>query len=394
VLRSRSLAAILVLVIVTVAQGATAPARAAEVDLTVFAGTGSDGEAGDGGRASQAQLSNPTGVAVAADGTVYIADSGNHRVRAVAPGGMISTVVGSGRAGTAATPVTGGVAATSIDLGEPAHLAIATDGTLYVADVVLLRILAVDRSGRVTVIAGTGVPGFTGDGGPASVARINPPTGLAVGPDRTVYFGDQRSHRVRAVSPAGVVTTVAGDGKQTLAAAGGVATATAVPFTDGLAVDGLGNVWISGARVLRRLTGQTIGTVTVPGLAQDGTWAVSTAGTWPPDQPALDVVVGVAASGEDVYAVSGQEIRRLRPGDVRETIAAVGTRGSGQVAVSAAGGVYLADPAANQILVAEPAAAGPVGDSGSRNWWPLLLAGAALVAVVAAVLLYRRRARH
>ena len=383
-----ALAAVIIGILVGAGPALPATARADLAEVTVFAGTGQAVYGGDGGPAALALLANPTGVAVAADGTVFIGDSTNRRVRAVRPDGTIVTVAGSGRAGDRARPVTGPAPATGVDLSSPQRLAVGRDGTLYLADPGLLRVFALSTDGRLSVAAGVGSARDLNDGGPAVGAGMGEPRGLAVAADGTVYVADFGNRRVRAVSPSGVITTVAGTGSAQATAAGGPAARVAVPGPDGLAVDGAGTLWIVDGQTLRRVRGDRMDTVTYP----DGRWATSDVASWPPPQPALVGVSAVAASGDQVYTVNQATggVYRLRDGGSMEQVADL--RGVlpgpsvGQLAVAPSGTVYLADVNSHRVYMFRPAPPGGVG-SGDRaeSRWPFLAGGALAVVVVVAV---------
>jgi RHS repeat-associated protein len=176
--------------------------------ITPEAGDGHPGAGGDGGPATQAQLRHPTDVVVAADGNVYIADHQNHRVRRVGTDGVITTVAGNGQPGYFGD----GGPATQARLYNPYAIAVGPDGSLFIADSVNNRIRRVGRDGIITTVAGTGIGGYSGDGGPATAARLNSPMGVAVWPDGSLLIADYQNHRVRRVGPDGTITTVVGTG--------------------------------------------------------------------------------------------------------------------------------------------------------------------------------------
>jgi uncharacterized protein (TIGR03437 family) len=212
---------------------------------TVIAGTGRAGFSGDGAPATAAQLNGPLGTAVAADGTVYIADNANDRIRKIAPNGVITTIAGSVGGFTG----DGGPAAAA-RLNGPISMVIDPAGNLYFTDVLNLRIRKIASSGVISTIAGTGRFSLSGDGGPATAADAYP-CWLALGPDGSLYFtddGDGRSNgnkRVRRVSPTGVISTVAGTGVVGFTGDGGPATAAQLRSASGVAVDGGGNIFIA-----------------------------------------------------------------------------------------------------------------------------------------------------
>ncbi|HEV8542044.1 MAG TPA: hypothetical protein VGR78_06615, partial [Verrucomicrobiae bacterium] len=187
------------------------------LDLTVirtFAGGAFASPAnGDGGPATGARLAVPSGLAVAADGSVYIAEGVGQRVRKVLPNGTITTIVGSlngQNCGGNTNPCGDGGPALSALLSSPAGIALGPDGALYIADRGSSRIRKVDTNGIIVTIAGTGVAAFTGDGGPATQATLNSPYGVSVGPDGLVYICDTGNSRVRRIGADGIITTIVG----------------------------------------------------------------------------------------------------------------------------------------------------------------------------------------
>jgi PKD repeat protein len=161
--------------------------------ITTVAGTGTSGDSGDGGQAASAQLRYPDGVAVDAQGNLYIADSGNNRIREVS-GGIITTLAGTGTAGFYGD----GGAATSGQLSDPEAVAVDKRHDLYIADWVNSRIRKVS-GGIITTIAGTGVPGFSGDGGPATSSQLYNAIGLAVDPQGSLFVVDFNNSRLRRI---------------------------------------------------------------------------------------------------------------------------------------------------------------------------------------------------
>lgn len=174
------------------------------------AGTGGVEYAGDGGPAVDATLNTPCGVAVAASGfPVYIADSGNHCIRAIDAQGIIRTIAGSGQPGSTGD---GGPALQAL-LNNPVRLRYDdATGDLYVSDKGNHRIRRIDASGIITTVAGGDSAGYSGDGGPAVGARLNSPLDARLGPDRALYIADTNNHRIRRVDAAGTITTVVGSG--------------------------------------------------------------------------------------------------------------------------------------------------------------------------------------
>jgi sugar lactone lactonase YvrE len=178
--------------------------------ITTVAGSGPIGHAaggfsGDGGPAANAQLNYPVGVAVDSMGNVYVADAYNHRIRQIrAVSGVITTVVGSGPVGPDNGEFGGdGGPATEARLNFPVDVSVDASGNLYVADTGNHRVrMVLAATGVITTIAGTGVPGYGGDGGPAVEAALNLPAGIEVDGAGHVYIADQDNHRVRRVEGA------------------------------------------------------------------------------------------------------------------------------------------------------------------------------------------------
>jgi sugar lactone lactonase YvrE len=209
--------------------------------ISTVAGTGAFGFGGDGGPATAAQLNQPYGVAVGNDGSVFIADRFNHRVRKVDPSGTISTVAGTGVSGFSGD---GGLA-TAAQLSYPARLAIATNGDLFIADTDNQRVRKVNPSGTITTVAGTGTKGFSGDGGPATSAQLFTPFGIAVDAGGNLFIVDTDNARVRKVSPSGTISTVAGSGVNGFSGDGGPATAAQLNGPMAVAVDAKGRLFIA-----------------------------------------------------------------------------------------------------------------------------------------------------
>jgi NHL repeat len=185
-----------------------APAHAATGDISTYAGTGAAAMAGDGGGAGAAALNRPEGVAWLADGSVLVADTLNHRVRRIWPSGIIETVAGTGTAGFSGD----GGAATSARLNRPSGVEPTADGGFLIADLGNRRVRKVSAGGTIATVAGNGSAGASGNGGPATSASLDEPVAVAVTPGGGFLIADAGSNRVRAVSPAGTISTAAGGG--------------------------------------------------------------------------------------------------------------------------------------------------------------------------------------
>jgi DNA-binding beta-propeller fold protein YncE len=173
-----------------------------------LAGDGTRGYGGDGGPAVSAQLSLELGANIAVDplGNVYIADVGNQRVREVTRDGMIRTIAGNGNRGFGGD----GCPAVLAQLYNPKGVAVDAVGNLYIADSGNVRIRIVTADGVIRTIAGNGTSGLTGDGGPATMAQLNEPTGVAIDNAGNLYIADRINGRIRKITKDGAIITVAG----------------------------------------------------------------------------------------------------------------------------------------------------------------------------------------
>lgn len=195
--------------------------------IATIAGTGVAGFRGDGGLAMTAQVAYPAGLALDRSGALYVADSGNQRIRKIIPGGIIATVAGGSQNMPLLTPV----AVVVDNFGD--LFAADTSGVLHEAT----------PSGAWLAVAGTGVPGFSGDGGPAAKAQVTTPRDLAFDLLGNLYVAD--GIRIRQINPAGVIQTMAGDGFLHAVGDGGPATGAILNGPAGLALDRSGDLFIA-----------------------------------------------------------------------------------------------------------------------------------------------------
>jgi sugar lactone lactonase YvrE len=262
--------------------------------ISTYAGNGTAGYSGDGGDATLAELHFPTGVAVDDSGNVYIADEGNNRIRKVNKAGTMSTVAGNGTKGYSGD----GNAATAAQLNSPFGIAVDTAHNIYIADNSNHCIRMVNTSGTIYTIAGIGSGGFSGDGGPATGAELYYPTGVTVDGSGNVYIADNANNRVREVNAVtGTINTIAGNGIAGYRGDTCLADTTRLSSPKGVAVDGLGNVYIAdeGNSRIRMVTSSgyiyTVVGDSVPGYSGDGGLA-DTAKIWMPFGVALDYFSG------------------------------------------------------------------------------------------------------
>ena len=218
--------------------------------ITTIVGTGVAGYSGDGGPAAQAQINGVEGIAVAADGTLYLADYENQRIRKVTSDGIITTVAGTGEKGYTGTPTP----AIQAKLDGPNSIAIADDGTMYIANLGSDTVQKIDKTGTLTTFAGNGKTGRTGDGGPATSATLSIPD-VFLGHDGTVFISAYGSDSIRKVSPDGIITTIAGTGAEGYTGDGGPASAAQLSSPSSIVVDAAGAVYIAdnGNSVIRRI---------------------------------------------------------------------------------------------------------------------------------------------
>jgi sugar lactone lactonase YvrE len=299
--------------------------------INTVAGNGTYGYSGDGGAATSAKISAPYGVALDTNGNLYIADSNNSVIRKVASG-VIATVAGNGigYAGDGG-PATGAL------IKYAYGAAVDASGDLYIADAANNRIRKVATNGTITTVAGTGTAGYSGDGGPATSAELNGPAGVLVDGAGNLYISDTGNSRVREVVANGTIATVAGNGTAAFSGDKGPATSASLSFPYGLAMDTAGNLYIADTynSVIRKVaTNGTITTVAgdnVPGYSGDG---------GSPTAAQLDFPYGLAVDGSgNLYIAdsSNNRIREVSSGTIATVAGSntAGYAGDGAAATSA-----------------------------------------------------------
>jgi hypothetical protein len=291
--------------------------------ITTVAGTGTAGFSGDGGPAADARIRAPRTMAPTPGGGFVFVDTGNHRIRRVGSDGTITTIAGTGTAGYSGD----GGPATLARLDTPHGITVDAAGNVYVADSPNHRVRRIDPAGTITSVAGTGLAAYNGDGGPATAAALRYPKGVEIGPDGLLYIADTVNHRVRRIGADGTITTVAGIGTSGFSGDGGPAVAARFfrPRNVAFATDGVMYVVDEGNHRVRRV--DPAGIVTT--LAGTGV-AASTGDNGPAATASLDLPrdVGVDAAG-NVFIVEegGDRVRRVDTAGVITTFAGTGARG-------------------------------------------------------------------
>jgi len=255
-------------------------------NISTFAGNGQQSFGGDGSAATGAALNTPTALIFDTAGNLYIADTFNHRIRKIGTDGIISTVAGTG----ISTFSGDGGPATSAALNSPEGLATDGAGNLYVADTANHRVRKISPDGTITTVAGNGNGGAQGDGGPALQASLYYPKGLAVDSSGNLYISDWLNSRVRVVTPDGKIFTAAGNGSFDYQGDGGPATIAALRFPWGLAAGPSGKVYIADDEnsVIRLLTpaaplvsaAPTIDAAGIASAAAFGGFSAAAPGSW------------------------------------------------------------------------------------------------------------------
>lgn len=213
--------------------------------VNTLAGNGIAGYSGDGGPATSAELDMPTCVTWIASGKIYIADYQNNRIRMVNTSGIITTIAGNGFGAPSSGGYSGdGGQATAAELYNPSVAALDTSGNLYISDYMNNRVRVIDTSGIITTLAGNGIGNYSGDGGPATAAELNP-SGLTLDASGNIYIPDYGNNRIRMINTSGIISTSAGNGIPGFSGDGGPATAAEINGPSGLAFDVSGNLYIA-----------------------------------------------------------------------------------------------------------------------------------------------------
>ena len=276
---------------------------------------------------SQAWADNPVALAVDSAGNLYFAEAGTGRVRKVDRLGQVSTVAGSGLTGDSGD----GGPATRARFGRIEGLALDRAGNIYIADADKNRIRQVDSAGTIETIAGTGSFGWDGDGGPAARATLTAMSGLATDRDGNLYIADTWADRIRKIDPEGTISTVAGTGEEGRGGDGGPAIDARLHLPHGVALDGSGNIYIADTEnhLVRRVDAS--GTITTfagtgdAGYSGDG-GAANVAQLDEPHAVAID-----PAGNVFVADTGNRTVRKVDAAGIITTVAGTGPRGRGTV---------------------------------------------------------------
>ncbi len=288
--------------------------------IITYAGTGTAGYSGDGGPATNAQFQNLVGIAMDTAGNLYVPDYNNNVVRKVDTGGIITTIAGTGAAGYTGD----GGPASAAKLDHPWNVFVDAPGNVYIAEQANSTIRKINTSGIITTIAGNGSSGYSGDGGAATAATFNEPWGIAMSDAGDLYISDVNNNRIRKVNPFGTVSSVAGTGSFGYNGDNILATTAELSFPTGI-------VWLAGKLYIadklnnriRVLTGTMITTVAGTGTqGNSGDGGLATAAE-------IYNPAGLAAdsAGNLLFTDLGNHVVRKITGTAISRVAGNGTHG-------------------------------------------------------------------
>ncbi len=291
-------------------------------NIVTIAGNHTVGFSGDGGSASSAAINAPSGITVTSGGVMYFCDQANNRVRKVSTGGIISTVAGNGTPGAAGD----GGQATAANLDNPMGVAVDGSGNVYIADYNNAKVRKVSTSGIITTLTGNGSPGYSADGTTAAAAAISKPTGIAVDGSGNVYIAEQNNHIIRKISTTGYISTVAGNRSASFSGDGGAATAASISYPVGVCFDASGNMIIvdnGNGRIRKVSTAGIISTIAGNGSSGfSGDGGAATAASF-------NNMSSAAFDASGNLLISDQNNYRIRKVTTSGTISTIAGTGSG-----------------------------------------------------------------
>jgi streptogramin lyase len=302
---------------------------AVNATIVTFAGTGAKGFSGDGGPAVKAQLNDPAGIVRGRDGTLYICDTANHRIRKVARDGKITTIAGTGEPGWSGD---GGPAAAA-KLNEPYEVRLDAAGNLFWVERLSHAVRRRDaKTGIVGTVAGNGTAGFSGDGGPATHAQLNEPHSIGLDRRGDLYIADVRNHRIRKVDMrTGAISTFAGTGERKPTPDGAPFANAPLHGPRALDFDKAGNLWLA-LREGNAILKLDLSNGTVHHVAGNGTKGFTGNGG-PAKEASLDGPKGLSVGPDGNVYIADTENHAIRMIDVRTAIihrvAGTGARGDG-----------------------------------------------------------------
>jgi uncharacterized protein (TIGR03437 family) len=325
-------------------------------DINTIAGNGTASFGGDGGLATAASLNLPVFVATDHAGNIYVVDQSNNRIRKIDANGIIRTLAGNGVQGYAGD----GGPAISAELSAPTGVFADGSGNVFIADVGNNRIRMVNALGTITTVAGSGQRGYSGDGGPATAASFYNPVRAVVDPGGNIYVADQSNHVVRKIDTAHNISTFAGTGSAGFSGDGGQAASAQLNNPTAVAIDGAGNVYISdqfNQRIRRVNTSGVISTVAgngTAGFAGDGGLAINAALNYPGGL--ITDSAGIVYFADDVNF----RVRAIAADGTINTVAGNGTQGfsgdAGDATLASLNGEFgVAITPAGDLLIADSA---------------------------------------
>jgi sugar lactone lactonase YvrE len=318
----------------------------------------------EGGLATASVLNGPRGIAVDSSGNLYVADGDGNKIYKIS-GGKITTFAGNGGVGFGGD----GSSAINAQLNGPSGIVVDSSGSVSFADQRNYRVRKIVGSGTISTVAGNGVVAYSGDGGPAQNALLNAPAGVIPGSNGVVYISDTNNQRIRMIATNGTISTIAGTGTFGFGGDGGAATSALLGYPSGLVLDNAGNLYISETvnQRVRKISNGNISTIAgngTSGYAGDGGSATNAQ---------LNSPIGLALdSAGNLYIAdySNQVVRKVTPGATISTLAGntvagysgdngpaalAQLNGPAGVTVDSAGNVYIADSGNHVVRMVTPA---------------------------------------